>query len=211
MTTSSTVQSVQKFTQDMATFIAYAKNVVTPDGRGRTKFPRFEIMPVIKQACISANDHLKQGDLDRAFARLEDVRKHFQNQQAAWAKGLAGWLIEQNIKLAQRNCPEDLLAPARKAVGEYEALMSQKYFDLDEASKLYWIAVDKLDFAEDMRQRRIKNGARREAQKAARAGQSVTVLPTKTVKERKREEAAQKHRQECAEAANQLEQLVESF
>jgi len=164
----SSVKMVENFTKDMEAFIAYAKQVVNQNEYGRTKFPDFIITDVIRQKVQSANTSLKAGKLAKAISSLKDVQKHFQNQQAAWAKNLQQGLVDDLTGLTMSKCPDDLLAPVRKAVEKYTELMSQSYFDLDEASTLYWSAIDALNKAENSWESYVTE-QRRKASKISRA------------------------------------------
>lgn len=147
------VMTAESFEQEVAAFVAHMKGVVNPSqGTGRAMFPDFEVTQPIRAGLVNSVNILEKGDFAAAFSALRDTKRHFQNQQAAYARRTLLPELRDDfqgmIESVKPGDDDDIVTPVRTACQAYEACVNQEKFDLSEASRLYWAACDALDTAE---------------------------------------------------------------
>lgn len=150
----------------ISAFIEDAMKVTTPDEHGRARFPEFQLRPVIITQLNLAIQQLENGDLRKAMETFKGAKKHFANQQVAYARSLRRDLEDEIHSATRGELDEDLLASIKTAVEAYCTCVCEdntRWFDLAEASRLYWAAIDALVHAHN------ENRSRREEKKRATA------------------------------------------
>lgn len=176
--------TVQGFQNDMTGFVEHIKGVTTPDAvTGRARFPEFRVTDPIKDKLERAAGRCEQGDLGEAFSLLDAAITHFSNQQASYARRTLLPELKADfdgmIREVKKGDDDDLVATVRNAVTAYEILVGEERFELSDASRLYWAAIDALDgadreYANRKESRRLEKqqaDSRRRADEAAKARQ----------------------------------------
>lgn len=143
--------SVALLTRSMGEFISEMNGVVTPDSvSGRARFPGFAVQQVIREKITAVVEELDKKNIQGAWMAFNGVRRHFNNQQAAFARGrLLNELTDELNSAVEAECDEDLVVRVRRDVEAYSNLVTpdsggdkDKYFDLSDASRLCWVAID---------------------------------------------------------------------
>lgn len=205
--TTSRQATPQQFEADIRAFVARIKAVVTPNPTtGRAKFPQFRATEAIKDKVRTAVQLFGTGNLEGAFLTLDNVSSHFDSCQASYCKKLTGGLKGDLHVIVDLCTPckwEDIILIARKPVSAFVELMEQKFFDLEEASRLYWAAIDGLDKAEEALKVRQENRAKKDVEQRRRQAEA-----DRLVAESRKAELQELLALDCAARADGLQELV---
>jgi len=175
-----------RFQNEMQAFISHIGAVVRVNEDGRSRFPEFRLTDVIKEKIMGANQRFADGDLEGAFDLLRDVTRHFQNQQAGYAKNSLIGDLRKEMAWISENCDQDLVERAAKAVKSYEDLVTSNSFDLEKVSRTYWSAIDELEEIQRLDESRAGDRQRQQIEK-----QAAEVMERR----RKQDEATERARQ----------------
>ena len=118
--------SVASLTRAVEDFLAEMERVTTLDKTtGRARFPGFAIQPVIREKLASAVEMLDSGDVGTAWEIFCGADRHFNNQQAAFARDrLLSNLVRELYCAMEAKCDDDLIAEVRLAVEAYGNLVA---------------------------------------------------------------------------------------
>jgi hypothetical protein len=199
-TTNNDQMTPNQFKEEMSAFVAHILSVFRKNPEtGRAKFPGFREAAGIISKRGEAINFLAEGKIESAFRLLDDARQHFQNCQASYAKSLSIDLwpeLDALIQICQRHKWQDLINIGRRFYYAYVNHVEQRFFDLDDASRLYWDVIDALDKIEGEIEIRKANAQRKQSNAETKASE---------VQKKREEEREQKRVEECATIAAQME------
>lgn len=209
----------EQFAKRISAFVADVRVVTTvstseeeKSGR-RQKFPGFILTDVIRKKIQECWKVLSEGNVEEAWDLLMAVEQHFTCQQAGYAKRLTADLQKELNWMIENRWHPGIIDRVNRFNIDFLKLVTQGHFDLDEASRKYWAAIDTLEWAEqeNKKQEERKRNMAEDAKKQEALKAAETSRLQEERRQKKEDALREEKRKHCAKIADELSLVIGSI